>query len=73
MTDAPPQSARATRATRRTAILLVAWAAAGVAAGTPDDAASSANAESRATHVPVVNSGPECFAGHAPPARKARD
>jgi hypothetical protein len=75
MTDAAPQSATPTGSPRRTAVLLVAWLAAAAAAGTPDDAAGTANAKARATPIPVVNSGPECFAGHAPPPppSKGRD
>jgi hypothetical protein len=59
----------------RTAVLLVAWLAAAAAAGTPDNPSGIAGANPRATHIPIVNSGPECFAGHAPPAapRKGRD
>ena len=60
---------------RRTVALLLAWLAAAVVAGVPAGAASTANAEPRAKVPVVVNTGPECFAGHAaPPApTKGRD
>jgi hypothetical protein len=61
---------------RRTVALLLAWVAAAVVAGVPSGAASTASAEPRAGKVPVVvNTGPECFAGHAAPpaAGKGRD
>jgi hypothetical protein len=75
MTNAARHSARITRATRRTAVVLLAWLAAAAAAGIPDDSAGTANAEPRGTQIPIVNTGPECFAGHAPrPATsKGRD
>jgi hypothetical protein len=75
MTDAAPQSAGTMGSARRTALLLVAWLAAAAAAGTPDNAAGTASAKPRATKIKVVNSGPECFAGHAPPTApsKSRD
>lgn len=76
MTERSADRAATTGSTRRAAALLVAWVAAAVVAGTPGDAAGTANAEPRAGKVPVVvNSGPECFAGHsAPQARsKGRD
>jgi hypothetical protein len=51
---------------RRTAALLIAWLAAAAAAGIPADAAGTADPNSRAAHVPVVqNAGRQCFAGHA--------
>jgi hypothetical protein len=76
MSDEATRTAITTRSNRRTVVLLVAWVAAAVAAGIPGGAASTANAERRAAQAPVVvNTGPECFAGHtAPPApSKSRD
>jgi hypothetical protein len=61
---------------RRTVALLLGWLAAAVVAGAPAGAARTANAEPRAGKVPiVVNTGPECFAGHAAPPTptKGRD
>jgi hypothetical protein len=67
MTDRPTAIATTTASTRRAAALLVAWLAAAVAAGIPDDAAGTANANAPAAQTPIVqNTGPECFAGHAP-------
>jgi len=58
---------------RRTVALLLAWLAAAVVAGVPAGTASTANAEPRAGKVPVVvNTGPECFAGHAAPPAPTR-
>jgi hypothetical protein len=76
MSDEATGTAMAARSNRRTVVLLVAWVAAAVAAGIPGGAASTATAERRAAQAPVVvNTGPECFAGHtAPPApSKSRD
>ena len=61
---------------RRTVALLLAWLAAAVVAGVLAGAASTANAKPRAKKGPVVvNTGPECFAGHAaaPAPAKGRD
>lgn len=77
MTEPSPGTSITTTASfRRTIALLVAWLAAAVVAGVPSGAASTANAEPRAGKVPVVvNTGPECFAGHAaaPAPSKSRD
>jgi hypothetical protein len=68
MTDTPAASTKTTAPSRRAAALLVAWLAAAVAAGIPDDAAGTANAKSRAAQPPIVqNTGPECVTGHGPP------
>jgi hypothetical protein len=77
MTDTPATTARTAPSARRAAALLLAWLAAAMAAGIPDDAAGIANANVPTAQTPIVqNTGPECFAGHAPPppARsKSRD
>jgi hypothetical protein len=76
MTNAAPPGTETTRATtRRTAVLLLAWLAAAAVAGLPDDSAGAANAKPRTTQIPIVNTGPECFAGHAaaPAPSKGRD
>jgi hypothetical protein len=76
MTDRPAATPTTMASTRRAAALLVAWLVAAAAAGIPDDAAGTANAKPAAAQTPVVeNSGPECFAGHAPPpaSSKGRD
>jgi hypothetical protein len=74
MTDAAAETARTTRSSRRTAVLLIAWLAAAGTAGIPREAASTANAKPRAARIPIVqNTGPQCFAGHAaPPAASKR-
>jgi hypothetical protein len=68
MTDRTATTPSTTAASRRTAVLLVAWLAAAVLAGLPANAAGTANAQPRAAQLPIVqNTGPECFAGHTPP------
>ena len=74
MTDTPATTT--TASSRRAAALLLAWLVAAVAAGIPNDAAGTANANAPTAQIPIVeNTGPECFAGHAaPPApSKSRD
>jgi hypothetical protein len=76
MTDRPADTTTTTASSRRAAALLVAWLAAALAAGIPNDAAGTANAKASAAQTPIVqNTGPECFAGHAPPPApsKSRD
>jgi hypothetical protein len=73
MTGTPTASTRTTASSRRAAALLVAWLAAAVAAGMPDDAGGTANVKARAAQPPIVkNTGPECFAGHAPPPARSK-
>jgi hypothetical protein len=68
MTDRPADPPRTTGSSWRAAALLIAWLVAAVAAGTPNDATGTANAKASAAQTPIVqNTGPECFAGHAPP------
>ena len=71
MTDIPAAHTRTTASSRRAAALLLAWLVAAVAAGIPDGASATANANASTAKTPVVqNTGPECFAGHtAPPAQ----
>jgi hypothetical protein len=58
---------------RRTLVLLVGWLVAALLAGIPAGEASTANPGSRTGKVPVVvNTGPECFAGHAAPAARTK-
>ena len=78
MTDIPAGAPRTRASTVRAAAVLVAWLVAALVAGIPDDATATgtAKASSATTQTPVVqNTGPECFAGHAPaPASsKSRD
>jgi hypothetical protein len=76
MTERAPDTSTTMTSLRRTVALLLAWLAAAVVAGVPAGSASTASAEPRAGKVPVVvNTGPECFAGHAAPAApsKGRD
>ena len=54
---------------RRTLALLLGWVVAALLAGIPGGEAGAANAQPRAAKTPVVvNTGPQCFAGHAAPA-----
>lgn len=76
MTETAAEPVTTTASLRRTVALLLGWLAAAILAGVPAGAAATASAEQRAGTVPVVvNTGPECFAGHAAPpaATKGRD
>jgi hypothetical protein len=76
MTDSAGHDVTAPVRWRRTMVLLVAWIAAGIVASTPGDSSGAARAQERSAQVPVVvNTGPECFAGHgaAPPRTKNRE
>jgi hypothetical protein len=69
MSDGEPETARTTRSAGRTVVLLLAWVAAALVAGVPSGAGAANTKTSATKNVPVVvNSGPECFAGHAPAA-----
>jgi hypothetical protein len=76
MTEPAADAVTTRTSVRRTLVLLLGWLVAAVLAGVPAGEAGTANADPSARKVPVVvNTGPECFAGHAPPAApgKGRD
>ena len=76
MTEKAVEPLTTSASVRRTLVLLLGWLVAAVLAGIPAGEAGTANAGSRTGKAAVVvNTGPECFAGHAAPAAptKGRD
>ena len=74
MSDPAEGRRRVSSSSRRTVVLLAAWAIAAVVAGVPAGAGTDASADAGAgPSVSVVNTGPECFAGRSAPPGGGHD
>ena len=76
MTERAPDADMTRTSLRRTVALLLAWLAAAVVAGVPAGAGQHGERRAACQEGPVVvNTGPECFAGHAaaPAPAKGRE